>query len=121
MDQFLATARERLIRNRDELLRRRGDHREGEVALLEEREIDPSDGAAAEGGAIPLDSLNESEQSQVAEIDAALARLEAGRYGRCEDCDERLEPARLEVMPSARRCFACETAHEKERRRALMV
>ncbi len=121
MDQFLATARERLIRTRDDLLHRRGDHREGESALLGEREIDPVDGASAEGTAIPLDSLNESEQDQVAEIDAALARIEDGRYGRCEDCDERVEPARLEVMPSARRCFACETAHEKERRRALMV
>lgn len=121
MDQFLATARERLIRNRDDLLRRRGDHREGESALLEEREIDPGDVAAAEGGAIPLDSLNESEQGQVVEIEAALARIDDGSYGRCEDCEERLEQARLDVMPSARRCFACETAHEKERRRALMV
>ena len=121
MDQFLATARERLIHDRDELLRRRGDHREGESELLEEREIDPGDLATAEGAAIPLDSLNESEQGQVAEIEAALARIANGSYGRCEDCDERLEPARLQSVPSARRCFACETAHEKERRRARMV
>ena len=57
----------------------------------------------------------------MAEIDAALARVEGGTYGKCEDCDERVEPARLAAMPSARRCFACETAHEKEHRRALMV
>jgi len=121
MDQNLARARERLLRERDDLLRRRGDHREGESELLEVREIDPSDAAAAEGGAIPLDSLNDSEQHQVSEIEAALARIEDGTYGKCEDCSEPIEAARLEAMPSARRCFACETEYEKEHRRALMV
>jgi RNA polymerase-binding transcription factor DksA len=121
MDQKHQGARERLLRSRDELLRRRGDHREGESELLEVREIDPGDVAAAEGGAIPLDSLNESEQGQVAEIEAALGRLADGTYGVCEGCDEPLEAARLEAVPSARRCFACETEHEKEHRRALMV
>ena len=121
MDRYLATARERLVRSRDELLRRRGDHREGEGELLGIREPDPGDAAAAEGGAIPLDSLNESEQGQVAEIDAALGRIEAGTYGTCENCGEPIEGRRLEAVPWARRCFTCETEHEKEHRSAHIV
>lgn len=118
MDRYLARARERLLRSRDELLRRRSDHREGEEELLGVRETDPGDAAAAEGGAIPLDSLNESEQAQVTEIDAALTRLDEGAYGRCESCEEPIGMRRLEAVPWARRCFTCETEHEKEHRAA---
>jgi DnaK suppressor protein len=121
MDRYLASARERLVRARDDLLRRRGAHREGEGELLGIREADPGDAAAAEGGAIPLDSLNENEQAQVAEIDAALARIEDGTYGVCEDCNEPIESRRLEAIPWARRCFTCETEHEKEHRSAHIV
>ena len=121
MDRTLARARERLLRSRDELLKRRGDHREGEEELLGVREPDPADAAAAEGGAIPLDSLNESEQAQVAEIEAALTRLEHGDYGTCQRCEEEIEPRRLDAVPWARRCFTCETEHEKEHRGVHVV
>lgn len=121
MDRYLARARERLLRSRDELLRRRSDHREGEEELLGVREVDPGDAAAAEGGAIPLDSLNESEQAQVGEIDAALTRLDEGAYGRCEQCEEPIGMRRLEAVPWARRCFTCETEYEKEHRSVHQV
>jgi len=116
MDRYLARARERLLRMREEMLRRRSDHREGEEELLGVREADPGDAAAAEGGAIPLDSLNENEQARVAEIEAALTRIDEGSYGRCEQCEEPIGMRRLEAVPSARRCFTCETEHEKEHR-----
>lgn len=41
------------------------------------------------------------------EIDAALARINAGTYGWCETCGERLPIARLEAIPHARSCVAC--------------
>jgi DnaK suppressor protein len=118
MDRTLARARERLLHDRDVQIKRRGDHREAEEDLLGVREPDPADAAAAEGTAIPLDSLNESEQAQVAEIEAALSRIDAGTYGTCERCEERIEERRLEAVPWARRCFTCETEYEKEHRGA---
>jgi DnaK suppressor protein len=121
MDRYLARARERLLRSREEVLRRRGEHREGEEELLGVREPDPSDAAAAEGGAIPLDSLNENEQARVSEIEAALVRIEEGRYGECERCGEAIGARRLEAVPWARRCFTCEMEHEKEHRAAHSV
>ena len=116
MNETLARARARLLRAREEFLHRRGDHREGEGELLGTREPDHVDAAQNEGTAIPLDSLNESEQALVGEIDQALQRIDRGEYGVCERCEEPIEERRLEAVPWARRCFADETAFEKEHR-----
>lgn len=41
------------------------------------------------------------------EVDAALARFEAGRFGVCEGCDRDIPMARLEAKPAARLCIDC--------------
>ncbi len=41
------------------------------------------------------------------EVDAALARVAAGRYGTCETCAQPVAPQRLEARPTARTCLAC--------------
>ena len=46
-------------------------------------------------------------QDSLAEVDAALARLDDGTYGRCESCGKPIDPARLEAKPAARRCITC--------------
>ena len=43
----------------------------------------------------------------IAEIDAALARMDDGTYGRCETCHELISLSRLMVRPYGRRCVAC--------------
>lgn len=52
----------------------------------------------------------------LAEVDAALARLESGRYGTCEGCDDPVEPERLAGDPLVRVCLGCLSDAE---RRAL--
>jgi DnaK suppressor protein len=37
----------------------------------------------------------------------ALRRLDAGTYGICASCDERIEPARLAAIPEAAECVDC--------------
>ena len=37
----------------------------------------------------------------------ALERMDAGEYGRCEDCGAWIDYARLESAPEALRCGAC--------------
>ena len=38
---------------------------------------------------------------------AALARMEAGEYGLCEDCGDEIAPGRLRLDPAAARCIDC--------------
>jgi DnaK suppressor protein len=116
MNQDLSTVLAKLIQVREELLHRQGDHREGEGELLGTRESDPVDAAQAEGSAIPLDSLGENERHQLEEIEDAIARVRSGEYGGCDECEEPIEPGRLEAVPWARRCFGCATEFEKEHR-----
>ena len=45
--------------------------------------------------------------TQLREIDAALRRIDDGRYGDCERCEEPINPRRLEADPTARLCIDC--------------
>ncbi len=52
-------------------------------------------------------ALVEQARAHVVEIDAALARVEAGSYGVCETCGGTIAQARLEARPVARTCITC--------------
>ena len=41
------------------------------------------------------------------DIEDALAKFDAGTYGECESCHQRIAEARLEAMPAARLCINC--------------
>ena len=47
------------------------------------------------------------------ELDVALARLDAGTYGRCTDCSEPIPAERLEALPAAGTCVTCRSASER--------
>ena len=55
-------------------------------------------------------------RAQVERIDAALARIAAGTYGRCSDCGDAIAPARLAAEPAALRCAVCEDRFENRYR-----
>ena len=50
---------------------------------------------------------------EIRDVDAALLRIAAGSYGRCADCSELIEPARLNAYPTALRCHRCQTRREQ--------
>ncbi|HET9731099.1 MAG TPA: TraR/DksA C4-type zinc finger protein [Acidimicrobiales bacterium] len=39
----------------------------------------------------------------------ALARLDAGTYGRCQNCGEQIAAERLEALPTAATCVRCKS------------
>ena len=53
------------------------------------------------------------DREEIADVEDALARLDAGTYGGCVDCGLPIELPRLLVMPSARRCTACQAIQEQ--------
>jgi DnaK suppressor protein len=55
---------------------------------------------------------------EVADVEAALRRLDANAYGDCADCGEPIPMQRLFVQPTAKRCAACQALHEAALHRA---
>jgi RNA polymerase-binding transcription factor DksA len=64
-----------------------------------------------------LDSSVELQvRSELAAVEAALGRVDAGRYGLCEVCGGKIAEARLEAVPAARFCVADQARAEKDTR-----
>jgi len=108
---------------KNELWRRRGNiletarRAQGELEGLRGAERDPEfeEEAQREHEQYTLSLLGEVQRRQVAEIDAALARINSGEYGLCTDCEAAIEPKRLEAVPFTLLCAECATRHEGER------
>ena len=73
-----------------------------------ERDIEYTDHAQEEAVNDPMIAQDERSRHLIEEIQAALARLDEGTYGACERCGEPINPARLEALPTARRCVPCQ-------------
>lgn len=58
-------------------------------------------------------SLLENEEDKLAKIDAALARLDDGEYGRCTECGCNIPKARLKALPWTATCVNCARATEQ--------
>ena len=76
-----------------------------------------------EGEAMLQDSIRFSLISMKSEmagrIDRALARLDEGRYGICDDCGADIAESRLRALPFAERCRPCEERREEVERQCL--
>jgi DnaK suppressor protein len=79
----------------------------GEAELTAERRPDQLDRAADLEKEDVLQRLQIVESRELADIDAALARLSLGTYGRCERCRSPIGELRLAAMPEARLCMSC--------------
>jgi DnaK suppressor protein len=51
---------------------------------------------------------------QFGQIEAALQRLNTGDFGICVDCDEEIGAKRLQAIPWAERCVACQELHDRK-------
>ncbi len=47
------------------------------------------------------------------EVKAAMARIEDGRYGLCENCEEEIAPRRLDAVPWTRYCVQCQESLDR--------
>src|SRR5262252_10564943 len=52
-------------------------------------------------------SLLQNEEQALEEITAALDRIDAGTFGRCEECHKEIPRERLKALPYARHCLDC--------------
>ncbi|KAB2811827.1 TraR/DksA family transcriptional regulator [Pimelobacter simplex] len=109
-------ARDRLVAERDEALRRlaglTGDFDE---VVAASRDTNADDEHDPEGATIAFErsqlaALVRQVRAHLADVDAALGRLDAGTYGLCEVCGRPIAGERLEVRPAARTCVVCAAA-----------
>ena len=60
-------------------------------------------------------ALRDRTDHQLALVDEALARLDAGTFGTCVRCGKPIAPGRLEALPWAPRCIDCQRIADRER------
>jgi RNA polymerase-binding transcription factor DksA len=71
----------------------------------------PSTDAGPDSGAVEVETgVIALEERLLAEINAALGRIDAGTFGRCEQCGKQIAKTRLGAVPYARRCARCAKA-----------
>ena len=61
-------------------------------------------------------ALRERAIQHLGQVDAALARLDDGTFGRCARCGRDIPEARLEALPWAAHCIECQTALDRGQR-----
>ncbi len=75
---------------------------------------DPNDRATIESDRNFELRLRDREQKLMTKINEALARIEKGIYGICDECGENISSQRLEARPMAELCIDCKTRQEKQ-------
>jgi RNA polymerase-binding transcription factor DksA len=78
-----------------------------EAAQGEPLEADFAEQAVAREDDEPLDGIERAALLEIEQIRHALARLDAGTYGRCTSCGAPIAAARLAVAPAVALCIGC--------------
>jgi len=109
-DQTIEQHRQQLQQAKDTLNTRVGlihDHAKRPL------NADSSEQAAELGNVEVVSALETDAVIELAEINAALQRIEAETYGICVSCGEDIAAARLEARPASAECVDC--AEETQR------
>ena len=76
-------------------------------------DADSAEQAAQLGNVAVVSALEAEAVEEVAEIDAALQRLNDGSYGLCITCGEEISPGRLSARPASAECVDCAEEHSR--------
>ncbi len=79
---------------------------------------DPNDRATLESDRNFELRIRDRERKLIPKIKEALARIENGTYGICDECGEEICEKRLEYRPEATLCIVCKTKQEELEKRA---
>ena len=118
--QRLADERERLVGVRQTF---DDEHLTDESATDSVGEISSYDQHQADLGTETFErekdlSILEQVESELADVEHALRRIDEGTYGTCEVCGRTIPEERLEAVPTARLCLEHQAEAEREVRMA---
>jgi RNA polymerase-binding transcription factor DksA len=122
MDTQATRARLLEERARIETVRQAAGRLSAGAAEAAERELSSADQHPAELATETIErELDQSvvahAQAELVELDAALGRLDAGKYGQCEGCGEPISAERLDALPAARFCVEDQSKLSRNGRR----
>jgi len=85
-----------------------------EATMVDTTEVSDQKDGALQQQLVGIDSAQEQRDiDELAQVELALKRLNAGTYGNCLDCNEPIPLERLRVQPAAQRCAVCQLGHER--------
>ena len=110
-----------LFQKRAELVAKLREEREGRIEANARREKVEGTPFGDRPALSPDDEMGfavaDRRAGMLAQIDLALKKMEEGTYGRCEACEEEINPARVRAHPFAVRCTRCQEAWERDQSR----
>ncbi len=120
---FLSAQQVRLEQEREQILSGM-QSADRDLAELRERmevaEVDFSEeggeGASTTSERAHIEALKAQLTARLAALEAAIARMDSGRYGMCESCGNPIGEPRLEALPDATLCVTCKSAPWMSRR-----
>jgi DnaK suppressor protein len=108
----MAKFKKLLLEEKQRILNNSKNALKNELTVSSDDLPDETDLAAVEVNQNLMFKLRDRERLLLSKIDEAMARIEAGSFGTCEDCEEEIEPRRLEARPVSTLCIACKEREE---------
>ena len=103
----------KLLARREELIKSIARTEEEGRAADDDPTVDLADKAANSYTKEFLFGQNNTDRTTLHLIDRALERIRKGSYGVCEVCESELQQKRLDAVPWARHCTACQEKQEQ--------
>ncbi len=108
------SARERLLELRNELEAVSATSKESAAVVeLDQSKVGRLSRMDAMQGQAMARASGQRREAMLRNIEAALMRIDNGDYGLCRDCDEPINPKRLEFDPTALRCIDCQSIRDE--------
>lgn len=105
--------KKKLLAKREELLRTIARTEQEGRSADDDPTVDLADKAANSYTKEFLFGQTDNDRLTLQLVNEALLRIEAGTYGQCLDCEEDMQQRRLEAVPWARFCRACQEKREQ--------
>lgn len=105
---------ERLLEEKAKILNHTEKVKKEDLTLSPDDLADEVDLASSELNQTVALRLRDRERLLLHKIETALAKIETGRFGICESCEETIEVKRLEARPVAEFCIRCKEAQERK-------
>ena len=104
--KVLLSEKERIINNTKQTIH-------NELNISQDDLPDEADLAATEINQNLVFKLRDRERQLLSKIDLALARMDEGNFGVCQECEEPIEVKRLEARPVSTLCLSCKERDER--------